>query len=284
MSDLAALAEALPRCATACLVTAIYESTCAITNSTCVCRDEELNTKATACITESCTVREGLFTKNLTSTSCGIAPHVDHSFLTPGIVFVTLSAISVGLRIVARIQAKLPVWWDDFIITLSFMGCIAFSALGWSLKSHGLGTDIWAVHFDDITLNLKVMYALFVLYITSRDLVRLSILLFYQRIFGRDPLAKQLIRYTFGLIIACCIAFDLAIIFGCTPISYFWTSWDGEHQGHCINTNGIFWAGAFVVIAIDIWVMLIPLPFILKLKFSLRKKLLSGVMFTFGIL
>jgi hypothetical protein len=152
------------------------------------------------------------------------------------------------------------------------------------VKSHGLGTDIWAVHFDDITLNLKVMYALFVLYITSRDLVRLSILLFYQRIFGRDPLAKQLIRYTFGLIIACCIAFDLAIIFGCTPISYFWTSWDGEHQGHCINTNGIFWAGAFVVIAIDIWVMLIPLPFILKLKFSLRKKLLSGVMFTFGIL
>ncbi|ETS81013.1 hypothetical protein PFICI_06015 [Pestalotiopsis fici W106-1] len=108
------------------------------------------------------------------------------------------------------------------------------------------------------------MYALFVLYITSRDLVRLSILLFYQRIFGRDPLAKP-------------------ILFGCTPISYFWTSWDGEHEGHCISTNGIFWAGALVVIAIDIWVMLIPLPFIMKLKFSLRKKLLSGVMFTFGI-
>lgn len=152
------------------------------------------------------------------------------------------------------------------------------------MKSHGLGTDIWAIPFDDITLNLKALYTLFVLYITSRDLVRLSILLFYHRIFGYVPLARRLIQYSFVLIIACCIAFDFAIIFGCTPLGYFWISWDGQHEGHCISTNGIFWAGAFVVIAIDVWVMLLPLPFILRLNLSLRKRILSAVMFAFGIL
>lgn len=102
--------------------------------------------------------------------------------------------------------------------------------------------------------------------------------------FGRDPLARRLIRWTFSVIVACCIAFDLAIMFGCTPISYFWTSWDGEHEGHCISTSGILWGGAFVAIAIDIWVMLMPLPFMIKLKFSPRQKMLAGVMFAFGVL
>ncbi|KAI1078725.1 hypothetical protein F5B20DRAFT_547059 [Whalleya microplaca] len=283
MSGLAALVEALPRCAAACMLTAVVASRCAITNQTCVCHDEDLNTKATVCVAANCTIRESLFTKNLTSVACGIAPSVNHSYVPVLIIFTTFSAVSVFLRVIARIQARVPVWWDDFIITLSFLGCIAFAAISWSIKPHGLGTDIWAVPFDDITLILKAMYTLFVLYIMSRDLVRLSILLFYFRIFGHVLLARRLIQFTFGLIIACCIAFDFAIIFGCTPISYFWTSWDGQHEGHCISTNGIFWAGAFVVIAIDIWVMLIPLPFIVRLNLPLRKKILSALMFAFGI-
>lgn len=152
------------------------------------------------------------------------------------------------------------------------------------MKFHGLGTDIWTVPFDDITIIFKAMYSLFVLYITSRDLVRLSILLFYHRIFGYVPLARRLIQFSFVLIITCCIAFDLAIWFGCTPIDYFWKAWDGRGGGSCISTHGIFWAGAFITIAIDLWVMLIPIPFILRLNLSLRKKILSAIMFAFGIL
>lgn len=128
------------------------------------------------------------------------------------------------------------------------------------------------------------MYAIFVLYSTCRQLVRLSILFFYHRILGRIPLARRLIQYTFALIIACCIAFDLAIIFACTPIDYFWTRWDGEHDGHCISINGLLWAGAIIAIVIDIWVMLIPLPFIMRLKLSVRKKILAALMFAFGIM
>ncbi|KAI4598853.1 hypothetical protein KJ359_002746 [Pestalotiopsis sp. 9143b] len=226
----------------------------------------------------SCTVRQALFTKNLTNTACAISPHVDHSYMAPTIAFVVLSAVAVSLRVISRVQAKPAVWWDDFIITLSFLGEIAFSAILWAC------TDIWAVPFHDITLNRRALYLLFILYVTSRYLVRLSILLFFHRRFGRDPLARRLIRWTFGAIVACCIAFDLAIMFGCTPISYFWTSWDGEHEGHCISTSGILWGGAFVAIAIDVWVILIPLPFIMKLKFSLRQKMLAGGMFAFGLL
>ncbi|KAI1432260.1 hypothetical protein GGR50DRAFT_697211 [Xylaria sp. CBS 124048] len=231
----------------------------------------------------SCTVKESLTAKNLTSTACGMHPRVDHSYIPVFIAFVTLSAVSVLLRVVARLSTRVPVWWDDFIIAISFLGAVAFAAISFAMKSHGLGTDIWAIPFDDITLIFKSLYTLFILYITSRDLVRLSILLLYHRIFGHIPLARRLVQFSFGLVIACSIAFDFAIIFGCTPIAFFWTSWDGEHRGHCISNNAIFWAGAFVVIAIDIWIILIPLPFIAKLKLSLPKRILSGIMFAFGI-
>jgi hypothetical protein len=153
-----------------------------------------------------------------------------------------------------------------------------------AVKSHGFGADIWAIPFEDITIMFKAMYSLFVLYITSRDLVRLSILLFYHRIFGHVPLARRLIQFSFVLVITCCIAFELAVLLGCTPIDHFWKAWEGTGGGYCISTHGIFWAGAIITIAIDLWIMLLPLPFILRLELSLRRKILSGIMFAFGIL
>ncbi|KAI1381967.1 hypothetical protein F4677DRAFT_400427 [Hypoxylon crocopeplum] len=283
MSSLAALAAALPRCAVACVLTAVEDSVCAITNQTCVCHDEDLNAKATACVTMNCTIREALFTKDLTYTSCGIAPGVDHSYMPITISFTALSAVAILLRVVARIQARVPVWWDDFIISLSFLGCLAYGAVIWASRSHGLGTDIWAVPFDDITLISKALYAQSVLYTTSCSLVRQSVLLFYYRIFGRIPLARRLIQATFVLSVSCCIAFDLVNLFGCTPFEYYWTSWDGQHEGHCINENGNLWTGAFVAIVIDIGILLIPLPFIARLNLPLRKRVLSSFMFAFGI-
>ncbi|KAI0554355.1 hypothetical protein F4679DRAFT_528077 [Xylaria curta] len=283
MSDLAALAAALPKCAITCLIDAIEESKCALTNQTCVCSSKELNaTATTTCVIESCTIRETLTTQNLTSTLCGIAPRVDHSYVSVSIPFVTLSAVCVLLRIVARVHTRVPLWWDDFIIAVSFLGSVAYSAIGLAVQSRGLGIDTWAVPFDDITAIFKATYALFVLQITSRHLVRLSILFFYHRIFGHIQLARRLIRITFVLLIANCIAFDFVIIFGCTPLDYFWTGWDGEHDGHCVSTTGI-WAGAFVVVAVDIWIILIPLFFVVRLNLSLRKRVLSSIMFAFGL-
>lgn len=148
----------------------------------------------------------------------------------------------------------------------------------------GVGTDIWAVPLDNITPIFKGMYGGFIVYITSRHLVRLSLLLFYYRLFGHIPLARRLILLTSALVIAFCTAFDFSIIFGCTPIEHFWLSWDGQHEGHCISLHAIFWAGAVIDIATDLCIMVIPVPFIMQLKLSVRKRILSGIMFAFGIL
>jgi hypothetical protein len=87
----------------------------------CVCSNEQITLEATACVTSTCTIREGLLTRNLTSTACGIPPRTGHAYFSVLVAFFVLSGVAVLLRIVARIQARVPMWWDDFIIGLSFV-------------------------------------------------------------------------------------------------------------------------------------------------------------------
>lgn len=111
-----------PRTQITCLINAIGNSSCAISDQACVCYDEDLNVQATACIMESCTVRVALSTKNLTATSCGISPNIGASYVPLFMAMTALCAVSILLRVVARLKAGYPVWWDDFIIGVSFVG------------------------------------------------------------------------------------------------------------------------------------------------------------------
>lgn len=284
MSDFLDLVSALPKCSIGCLLAAFDNVGCAITNQTCACHDEDLTAQATTCIQDSCTVREALSTKNLTDTYCGVTPNTAPFYPYPVfLTFTALCAVSVLLRVIARLKVGYPFWWDDIIIALSFLGCVAFTTIGLMVLDLGLGMDIWAIPFDDITTIFKGIYVIFVIYITSRHLVRGSILLFCYRLLGHDPLPRRLIQVTLALLVAFCVALDLAMLFGCTPIDHFWKSWDDQHEGHCISLHAVFWAGAAIDISIDLWILLLPIPFIMRLKLSLQKKILSGIMFGFGI-
>ncbi len=43
-------------------------------------------------------------------------------------------------------------------------------------------------------------------------------------------------------------------IFQCTPISYFWLRWDGEHEGHCVDANKVTLSGGII----DLFCFLLP--------------------------
>lgn len=103
------------------MVITVEDSNCANSDRNCLCHNKHLNTQATACVTESCTVREALSTKNLTSTSCGISPTVDHSYVPVLMAFTVIAAVCVLLRVIARLKTRFPVWWDDLIVALSFV-------------------------------------------------------------------------------------------------------------------------------------------------------------------
>lgn len=147
----------------------------------------------------------------------------------------------------------------------------------------GLGKDIWTVPFENITAILKIYYFDEDLYLTALPLIKISILLFYLRIFP-----QTWFRYACFATMAACvgygIAFLLVSVFQCQPIDLAWNHWDGEHSGKCNDINAQGWTSAALNVVLDVVVLALPMPVIAKLELNRRKKALVWLMFSTGFL
>jgi len=112
---------------------------------------------------------------------------------------------------------------------------------------------------------------------------KMAILLLYLRVFSSKSF--RLVVITSLLVVAAYIpAFALAVAFHCIPISFGWTGWTGETQGHCINLNAFAWAHAATNIVFDVFIIVLPVPQLLHLRLGRRKKIHVLLMFSVGFL
>jgi uncharacterized membrane protein len=120
-------------------------------------------------------------------------------------------------------------------------------------------------------------------YGASNVLIKLSILAFYLRIFT-DRNFKRSAYILMGIVAVFWVVIFTTTIWQCTPISYVWTGWTGETKGHCINVSILTWVVSLVTILLDIAVIILPIPQLLKLSLSRRKKVQIVSMFCVGLL
>ena len=166
----------------------------------------------------------------------------------------------------------------------------------------GLGSDIWTVPFDDITLMFKVRYTQLKHLSPSSDvrtlnqyfyidqyiyqviivLTKISIVLLYLRIFPRS--VSERFSYISWAVIAALVAYCVGFLvysgFQCEPISYFWTQWDGEHKGYCNNFQLAVYLNSGINIALDITVCLLPISKLLAIQVQDKQRKI-GVILTF---
>lgn len=116
------------------------------------------------------------------------------------------------------------------------------------------------------------------------SLTKISIVLLYMRIFPKEvfPRFNIICWAIIGGLIAYLLAFCIVFAAECQPISFFWTQWDGEHAGHCVNIQLSAYINGGINIFFDLVVFLLPIPRLLKLQVSdtLRK---VGVILTFSV-
>lgn len=163
------------------------------------------------------------------------------------------------------------------------------------VANDGLGKDVWTVPFDKITEVLhvsaesqvqwwllsnpiQIYYFDEMLYLSSIALTKVSILLFYLRIFP-NPTFRKLVWLGIAYCIGYILGTVIALVFQCKPLNLAWTHWDGEHAGECFNLNLLGWLAAALNIVGDLITICLPLHELSKLAMDRKKK--AGIMLMF---
>jgi hypothetical protein len=114
----------------------------------------------------------------------------------------------------------------------------------------------------------------------------MSIIFFYIRVFPAVILQKlsYILYVSLAVVVAWGISFAVAIILQCRPINYGWDNWDKPPAGHCVNFTAMAWAHGGINLVFDIWLLVLPMPTLWKLRMPLLKKLGVCTMFAVGLL
>ncbi|KAL8630375.1 hypothetical protein Q9189_003935 [Teloschistes chrysophthalmus] len=170
-----------------------------------------------------------------------------------GIFFIFLPIVAVILRVWAKLLGPRGIVGDDVLIFfgLAFaIGCASVqlvAAIDGQLGQHQSTTSTGQPLLNDPR---------FALYEKS------SFLLFYMSIFTtkRFRICAQVVL---GIVVAWTVSFFFANLFTCYPISPFIEAFYGNN---CVNGLALWYAMAISDIIVDFFIILLPIPVVLKLQ------------------
>ncbi|KAL9131583.1 MAG: hypothetical protein Q9175_006731 [Cornicularia normoerica] len=145
---------------------------------------------------------------------------------------------------------------------------------------YGLGQHIGQVGRPNEVTYLIILYILQLFWNTTLPAIKISILLFYRRLF---PVRRLLVASSIigAIVFGWYIAIQITAIVQCLPIHYYWRR---VGHGRCIQTTNFYIILASLNLATDVAVLVLPIPFIWHLQIRKSKKLSLSVVFLLGSL
>jgi hypothetical protein len=145
---------------------------------------------------------------------------------------------------------------------------------------NGMGLHADTMPPGNVVLVAKYLVVAEVLYVYNLVWTKMSILLFYYRIF-RFPYFKRwaYIISTFIVLWVICITF--LFIFICVPVEKLWYP---QLPGRCINQVATWIANAISTIVTDLAILMLPIPQIWSLQLRLSEKMALTFAFSLGFL
>jgi hypothetical protein len=126
---------------------------------------------------------------------------------------------------------------------------------------------------------ISLVYIAENIYVVSLGLTKLSILLFYLRIFQHQPWFRISVFTMISIIVLSTAIISLLTIFQCQPVQYFWNK--DIRSGSCLDENALAYVNSGMSIVQDIIIIVLPIPVVLKLNMDTKKKV--GVAFMFAV-
>ncbi|KAJ2895220.1 hypothetical protein MKZ38_006771 [Zalerion maritima] len=281
--------DGVPQCAITCLLDNLKDTSCKQEDTECLCIDPTYLETSTQCVVLNCTVEEALATKNLTSIACGDPiRNRDSTLNISRPILVAFKTIFLATRLVVKAMGFGGGWgWDDYIIIIAFGTSIGMTAMTFLEQQNGIGRDIWTLMLEEISRFLKFFFVFQLLYIISLGFVKASLMSFYSRRFP-SPNLQLTLQLTQMINLFLVIAFSAATMLQCQPLSYFWTGWSDTtiadlKEGQCFNIHAFGYAHAGLNIALNVWLLILPLVQIVWARKACGRNHKLGVAFMFAM-
>lgn len=194
-----------------------------------------------------------------------------------------IATIGVALRIAARVVQKSGLKADDYAIVVALFFGYATGGLSIAGGNYGAGRHVWALNVEDLVTMYRILYVYTYIYAAAVAMTKLSILLFYGRIFKYDGRWWRIaLAVSFFLTLSIPLIIWITIANVCKPVFFFWNQFIGA-EGTCIDVNGFFLALGIMNMLVDVVVLAVPIPQIVALNMTPRKKwAVSGIILLGG--
>ncbi|KAL8963927.1 MAG: hypothetical protein Q9183_004840, partial [Haloplaca sp. 2 TL-2023] len=194
-------------------------------------------------------------------------------------LMIILPTVAVAVRFACRRHLKAAIAADDIAILLALVRNTLHCAY------YGTGRHTLTNPMPDVQHFIKIMYSIELTYTILITTTKLSILLFYRRVFMNQATSRRF-RYTWYAIltwtICWCISVFFAAAFQCTPASYFWTKYTRKTEGTCMDLNPLLIVTACLNIITDIALLILPMPVVWNLQIDRSQKLAVSCIFLLG--
>ncbi|KAI1662905.1 hypothetical protein F4813DRAFT_342302 [Daldinia decipiens] len=200
-----------------------------------------------------------------------------------GIVSGSLSLIFIGLRLWSRYILQATLAFNDYmaitamIVTAGMISSYILASfiggLGYHVEELLMTTPLFYAHF------LKLFVAGELLWAAANSSVKFSILSLYTSIFPNQKFV-YICYVTMVINMVYLVTVILETFLLCKPVRY---TWDKSIQdGKCTGQDIAYIVAGITNLALDVFVVLLPMPMLLRLHMSLAKKLVVITMFSVG--
>ncbi|KAL0943596.1 integral membrane protein (CFEM domain-containing protein) [Colletotrichum truncatum] len=266
-------------CGINCLVQGITGAGCDLTNTTCSCASSELGPLTANCILANCTMQDSLDLAKLQASQCNL-PHESQTtkMLAILVVVYTSAVVAIGLRLIAKSLAK--TWSiDDVLIIAAIVIAIAPFSFVILMASKGFGTHLYDLQPGGLLEILRLLYAAEIVYVFVLLFAKLSLVVFYLRIFTVKKF--RIAAYSLiGFLVVGQVVIGFLTIFSCHPIELFWNK--DIHTGGCLDINQLAYANSALAILQDLIILALPIAMLPGLQMNRNKKISVAIIFLLG--
>ncbi|KAI0164166.1 hypothetical protein GGR57DRAFT_452614 [Xylariaceae sp. FL1272] len=193
-----------------------------------------------------------------------------------GWVLTILAALSVlGLVLSCRAR-KSSQHYDDIFLYLSLvLSVVLMSLTSWAIVTQGQGQHEITESHSQLERVARSLLVNEIFWGVVNTLLRIYAILFLRRVFLMRVITTGLLLVS-GLYVFVTITLALAI---CRPIA---TSWDQSIPGRCGNQKMAYLSVEIVAAIIDIAILIVPFPALVRLEIRRKSKLKIIALFSLG--